>query len=111
MLQNLLSPFRRSHQKTLVLVIAAMAEVAQATSLAVAAHLSIAETCNGAARWHDSTGSYGPGMFSPARPSIWLGSCFTWMVRCTSAWSGCELQGRRNRDGYHPMWPILCPIS
>jgi hypothetical protein len=39
-LQMVLSPFRRSQQKTLALVIAAIAEVAQATSLAVAGHLA-----------------------------------------------------------------------
>ena len=41
MLQPLLSPFRRSQQKTLALVIAAMAEVAQAASIAVAGHLAV----------------------------------------------------------------------
>jgi hypothetical protein len=40
MLKSLLSPFRRSQQKTLALVIAAIAEVAQASSLAVAGHLA-----------------------------------------------------------------------
>jgi hypothetical protein len=40
MLEGLLSPFRRSQQKTLALVIAAIAEVAQAASLAVATHLA-----------------------------------------------------------------------
>jgi Transposase DDE domain len=39
-LQRVLSPFRRSQQKTLAAVIAAIAEVAQATSLAVAGHLA-----------------------------------------------------------------------
>jgi hypothetical protein len=41
MLQPLLSPFRRSQQKTLALVIAAIAEVAQATSVALAGHLAV----------------------------------------------------------------------
>ena len=41
MLQNLLSPFRRSQQKTLALVIASIAEVAQAASFAVAGHLAV----------------------------------------------------------------------
>jgi hypothetical protein len=41
MLQFLLSPFRRSQQKTLTLAIAALAEVAHATSLAVAGHLAV----------------------------------------------------------------------
>jgi hypothetical protein len=41
MLQSLLSPFRRSQQKTLALVIAALAEVTQAASLAVAGHLAV----------------------------------------------------------------------
>jgi hypothetical protein len=40
MLQTVLSPFRRSPQKTLALVIAAIAERAQANSLAVAGHLA-----------------------------------------------------------------------
>jgi hypothetical protein len=41
MLQSLLSPFRRSQQKTLALVIASIAEVAQAASFAVAGHLAV----------------------------------------------------------------------
>ncbi|GBC84052.1 hypothetical protein HRbin11_00473 [bacterium HR11] len=41
MWKSLLSPFRRSQQKTLALVIAAIAEAAQATSLAVAGHLAV----------------------------------------------------------------------
>lgn len=41
MLKSLLSPFRRSQQKTLALVMAAIAEVAQAASLAVAGHLAV----------------------------------------------------------------------
>lgn len=41
MLQTLLSPFRRSQRKTLALVIAALTEVAQAASLAVAGHLAV----------------------------------------------------------------------
>ncbi len=41
MLQSLLSPFRRSQQKTLALVIAAIAEGAQAASLAIAGHLAV----------------------------------------------------------------------
>jgi hypothetical protein len=40
-LQTLLSPFRRSQQQTLALVIAAIAEGAQASSLAVAGHLAV----------------------------------------------------------------------
>jgi len=40
MWKSWLSPFRRSQQKTLALVIAAIAEVAQASSLAVAGHLA-----------------------------------------------------------------------
>lgn len=40
-LQMLLSPFRRSQQTTLALVIVAIAEVAQANSLAVAGHLAV----------------------------------------------------------------------
>jgi Transposase DDE domain len=41
MLQTMVSPFRRSQQKTLALVIAAIAEVAQASSLAVAGHMAV----------------------------------------------------------------------
>lgn len=41
MLERLLSPFRRSQQKTLALVMAAIAEVAQAASLAVAGYLAV----------------------------------------------------------------------
>jgi hypothetical protein len=41
MLPMLLSPFRRSQQKTLALVMAALAEVAQAASLTVAGHLAV----------------------------------------------------------------------
>lgn len=40
MLQTLLRPFRRSQQKTLALVIAAIAEVARASSLMLATHLA-----------------------------------------------------------------------
>jgi hypothetical protein len=40
-LQTMLRPFQRSQQKTLALVIAAMAERAQATSVAVAGHLAV----------------------------------------------------------------------
>jgi hypothetical protein len=40
-LQTMLSPFRRSQQKTLALVIAALTERAQANSLAVAGHLAV----------------------------------------------------------------------
>jgi hypothetical protein len=40
-LQTVLSPFRRSQQKTLALVIAAIAERAQATSVTVAGHLAV----------------------------------------------------------------------
>lgn len=40
-LQTMLSPFRRSQQKTLALVIAAIAEVAQASSLAVAGQMAV----------------------------------------------------------------------
>jgi hypothetical protein len=41
MLQPLLSPFRRSQQKTLALVIAAIAAVAHATFWALVAHLAV----------------------------------------------------------------------
>src|SRR3990170_585087 len=41
MLPFLLSPFRRSQQQTLAWAIAALAEVAHATSFAVAGHLAV----------------------------------------------------------------------
>jgi Transposase DDE domain len=40
-LQTVLSPFRRSQQKTLALVIAALVESAQANSVAIAGHLAV----------------------------------------------------------------------
>jgi hypothetical protein len=40
-LQTVLSPFRRSQQKTLALVIAAIAERAQATSVTIAGHVAV----------------------------------------------------------------------
>ena len=40
-LQTVLSPFRRSQQKTLALVIAALVERAQATSVVIAGHVAV----------------------------------------------------------------------